>query len=86
VRPSVAVTLKTPVEVGGKTIREVTVTKPRVRELRLAGEAAKDKGGIEETRQLLAQCTGIIPADLDAFEVDDFTACAEALQGLMGEA
>ena len=84
-RPSVEVKLKHPVEAGSTTIESVTNTKPRVRELRLASEASKAKGGVEETRQLLAQCTGIIPADLDTFEIDDFTALAEALAELMGE-
>jgi len=71
-------------EVKNERVTVLRIVKPRVKELRRAGEAAKGKGGIEETRQLLAQCTGRDPAALDAMEIDDFQQCADVLARLMG--
>jgi hypothetical protein len=71
-------------EVKNERVTVLRIVKPRVKELRRAGEASKGKGPVEEARQLLAQCTGRDPVALDAMEIDDFQKCSDALGRLMG--
>lgn len=70
-------------EIQKDRVSVLRIVKPRLKEMRRASEAARGKGPIEETRQLLAQCTGRDPAALDAMEIDDFQRCAEALERLV---
>jgi hypothetical protein len=66
------------------TIEVITLRQATLKDLRLADEAAKKRGDIELGRQLLAQCSGLLPADLDKLSIVDFNALSRALSKLNG--
>lgn len=74
------VTLKTPIEAHGKPYEYLVIRKPRVKELRATAGAIDD---IDRSARLLAACAGIPVSSIDQMEVDDFTACNEALQEML---
>jgi len=74
------VTLKTPIEAHGKTYEHLVIRKPRVKELRATAGAIDD---IDRSARLLSACAGVPVSSVDQMEIDDFTACNEALQEML---
>ena len=89
-RRTIEVELETPVldetKGDGEVLRRLTLKEPRVRELRLATDAADGKGQVALARELLSACSGVLPAVIDRFTLADFNRANEALGELMPKA
>ena len=81
------VKLSHPIEVGNRTIAEVTIRRPKVRDLR-AMEKAREPG-VSEIDQGVAMAATLCDLPLEAMdEMDaaDFAAISEALGGFLPKA
>lgn len=73
-------TLVTPVKFGSETITELTIKKPRAKEMRVmpAGKPTMD-----DMLNLLGKCAAQPTPVIDALEIEDMTAAIEVIGGFL---
>lgn len=81
-RRTITVDLETPIVDGDKMLTQLTLKEPRVRELRLAADAAEGKSNVALARELLALSAGVMPSTVDALTIGDFNRANVALAAL----
>lgn len=70
---TVTVTLAEPIEFGGAEIKEVTVRRPKVKDLRAVSNAADDtKSEVEQGIAIVAILTGLPAEAIDELDAGDF--------------
>lgn len=80
-----SVTLAVPVEWQGQKIAEVTVRRPKVKDLR-AIEASARGSQLDQGATMIAQLTGLPPDAVDELDAADFTAISEVIAGFFPQA
>jgi hypothetical protein len=76
--------LSSPVAHGALTISEITLRKPKVKDLAAADKArTAGDGELAGTIAMIASMTSLPIAVIEEIELDDFTRIAEALGGVV---
>ncbi len=79
---SQTIPLSFPIEIGGRTISDVTIRRPKVGDLR---RMEKHKGSdFDRTMRVLADLTELAPEELDELDTSDLQALSKVLEGFMG--
>lgn len=82
-----SVTLAVPVEWQGQTIAEVTIRRPKVKDLRAIEAASRDQSSqLDQGAAMLAQLTGLPIEAVDELDAQDFTAISEVIAGFFPQA
>lgn len=85
-RKTIEVLLETPVEDGAKgegaLLTKLVLREPRVRELRMAADAAEGKSNIALARELIAVSAGVVPSTIDKLTIADFNRATVAIAAL----
>lgn len=72
---SITITLSEPIEWGDETIEEVTLRRPKGKELKmLSGDPSMD-----DLLKIAGKCGGLTPRQIDDMDADDALALAEAV-------
>ncbi|MBV5272502.1 MAG: phage tail assembly protein [Lamprocystis purpurea] len=64
------IALEYAIEAHGETLSQLTLRRPRVRDLRLLDEA---KGDVGKTAALIGALAGLTPREVDQLDAGDFT-------------
>ncbi len=82
-----AVTLAVPVEWQGQKIAEVTVRRPKVKDLRAIEQASQGRQSqLDQGVEMIAQLTGLPREAVDELDAQDFTAISEVIAGFFPQA
>jgi len=77
------VTLSVPVTVGGRTIADVTLRRPKVGDLR---RMDKQKGSdLDKTLWMISTLAELTPQEVDEIDAGDLEAIAEVVAGFTGK-
>jgi hypothetical protein len=75
------ITLEYPITVAGQQIAQVTLRRPKVKDITLARAASPDGGEVEQT--LIANLIGLPPDAVAEFDLADYTRVQEGLMGFL---
>jgi hypothetical protein len=78
------ITLQFPIETAGGLISEVTVSRPKTRNLR-AIEAARDQSDFDQAAVIVRELTGLNDAEVDDLDGDDLASILEVTSGFFPE-
>jgi hypothetical protein len=79
--------LSEPVSWEGKEITEITITKPKVKDLkRMNAELADIKDQLEQGIAMAATLSGLPVEVIEELDTDDFTAVSEVIAGFFPQA
>ncbi|WFF39594.1 phage tail assembly protein [Moraxella nasibovis] len=85
----ISIQLDYPITDGhGKQITEITIRRPKVKDLRKVAHESKgreDTPSIEMEISMLSRLTDLLPEDLDALDMADYTKIQEKAQEMMGK-
>lgn len=76
------ITLKHPVEFDGRTIKEITLRRPKVRDLE---RMDKVKGELAKSVTLIADLAEITPDNVRDLDAEDFKRVSEVIGDFLGE-
>ncbi|KAB7624319.1 phage tail assembly protein [Alkalilimnicola sp. S0819] len=71
-------TLTEPVDAHGKQITELTLRKPKAKQLKLLGEYANE---VEAMYEMMAELADVPPSTIDELEVEDIEGMTAWLEG-----
>lgn len=72
-------TLNYPIQDGqGKTLTELTIRRPKVKDLRKMNGATE----VEQSINILAIVTGLVPEDIDELDMSDFQRAAKVIEDM----
>ena len=72
-------TLNYPIQDGqGKTLTELTIRRPKVKDLRKMQGATE----VEQSINILAIVTGLVPEDIDELDMSDFQRAAKVIEDM----
>lgn len=75
------VALAVPVEWQGQKIAEVSVRRPKVKDLRAIEAASRGQSQLDQGASMIAQLTGLPVEAVDELDAQDFTAISEVIAG-----
>lgn len=82
-----SITVAFPVEIEGRTIAEVSIRRPKVKDLRTLDQAhGRDAGDIGQGIFMASLLTGLPIEAMDELEAADFEAISEVIAGLLPQA
>ena len=80
------IVLSEPVEWEGRKITELSLRRPKVRDLRIMEEAATTMPGqLDQGAAMVALLTGIPEGAVEELDAADFTKVSEAIAGFFGK-
>lgn len=86
-KSSNTVALAVPMDWQGQTIAEVTIRRPKVKDLRAMEASARDKTSqLDQGADMIAQLTGLPIEAVDELDAEDFTAISEVIAGFFPQA
>ncbi|ATF75286.1 MULTISPECIES: phage tail assembly protein [Pasteurellaceae] len=72
-------TLNYPIQDGqGNTLTELTIRRPKVKDLRKMKGATE----VEQSINILAMVTGLVPEDIDELDMSDFQRAAKVIEDM----
>jgi len=82
----ISIRLTEPVEWQGQKITELSLRRPKVRDLRIMEETATTKPGqLDQGAAMVALLTGIPAEAIEELDAADFTKVSEAIAGFFGK-
>ena len=79
----IRVELEYPIQVGGQTVRELVLARPKMRHLRAI--ESEPGGELERTARAVAELTGLSRRAVDEIDATDVARIGEALAKLVGK-
>ncbi|MFB6349512.1 phage tail assembly protein [Moraxella marmotae] len=82
---SITIKLQFPITDGnGNEVGEVILRRPKVKDLRQVANQSKDnQPSVELEVQMISRLTGLLPEDVDALDMADYTKIQEQAQAMM---
>lgn len=77
---SKTIPLAWPVDLGAEVISEITLRRPKIRQLRALEQAAREAGQLDEAVLMLIHLGGLREALVDEMDPEDFARVSEAMR------
>lgn len=72
-------TLAVPIQHDGREIGEVSLRRPKVKDLRAINAAGKDGDELDQSTVMIATLSGLPPEAVDELDTEDFVALSETV-------